>query len=437
MSDDLDDLLRGAMKTLDDQVPSGYFDALPNKTLARLEGKDMQSTTGTTNEREPEAVPPPAVKEDSGLHDIRSLAQSTKQRMANKRVSTSPVRSDDDLLAASSAGWVAMPEPAKMVSLPALDELPSKKDMRAEMKASKAASVATAEAVPASASASIERPAFGANLTARKKSSKAPVAIAGVVLAAAAGVGIYVFTQNQSKDSAPAIAKAETATQGVAQNAAPAPVVAAPTPPPAPPPPPTQPEATDTAAAAAGSAAAVETPPPVEVAKPEPTPPKGKHSTTPTKTSKPVGKKAGSEETSKVETKAPPPEEKPKDVKTKGGGKDENEPSFDALLKEAGVDQTKKPAAPKLDKKELSRSDFNAGMGGVKNAAQGCYKGTQGTVQFKMVIAPSGSVSSVSVTGAFAGKPEASCVESAVRGAHFPAWDGSPQTFTYSYLLAD
>ena len=133
MSDDLDDLIRRTMKTLDDQVPSGYFEALPNRTLARLEGKDMQSTTGTSNRSADVKVPPPVVSEpakaaepaapasrdeDSGLHDIRSLAQSTKQRLSNKRVTTSPVQtaSDDDVLAASSAGWkhVALPEPAKM-----------------------------------------------------------------------------------------------------------------------------------------------------------------------------------------------------------------------------------------------------------------------------------------------------------------------------------
>ena len=433
MPDDLDELLRGAMKTLDDQVPSGYFDALPNKTLARLEGKDMQSTTGTTNEREPEAPPPSAgtgPKEDSGLHDIRSLAQSTKQRMANKRVSTSPVRTDEELLAASSAGWVAMPEPAKMVSLPALDELPSKADVRADMKASKAASAA---AVP-----SIERPAFGANLTARKKSSKAPVAIAGVVLAAAAGVGIYIFTQNQGKDSAPAVAKADT--QGAAANSAPAatpPVVAQKAPEPPPPPPPAA-EPTPTADTAAAGSAALEAP--VEVAKADPVPTKGspKHAVT---KSKPAGKTSKPAAEEKVETTKPvdepPPPPKTKGEGKKGGKGDENEPSFDALLKEAGVDQTKKPTGPKLEKKQLTRDDFNAGMSAVKNAAQACYKGTQGTAQFKMSIAPSGQVTSVTVVGQFAGKPEGSCVESAVRAAHFPPWDGSPQTFTSSYLLAD
>src|SRR5438552_13245699 len=129
MSDDLDNLLRRAMKTLDDQVPSGYFEALPGRVTGQLEGKaTMQHETSDTTDRV-EAVPPPMVNEDSGLHDIRSLAQSTKQRLSNKKVTTSPVsqQHDDDVLATSSAGWkaVALPQPARMVSLPELAELPS------------------------------------------------------------------------------------------------------------------------------------------------------------------------------------------------------------------------------------------------------------------------------------------------------------------------
>src|SRR5436190_16921542 len=103
MSDDLDDLLRGAMKTLDDQVPSGYFEGLPNRTLARLEESSMQST-GTSENSSPTAVPPQDREEDSGLHDIRSMASSAKMRISSRRISQPPPM-DDDILASSSAGW--------------------------------------------------------------------------------------------------------------------------------------------------------------------------------------------------------------------------------------------------------------------------------------------------------------------------------------------
>ena len=141
MPDDLDNLLRSAMKTLDDQVPSGYFDGLPIQTLARLEDSSMQTTSegdvsGSTGVPPAEATiaaaSAPTREEDSGLHDIRDLASSARMRLSARRISTHPPV-DEDILASSSAGWkaVALPEPAKMISLPSVDELPSKSQRRA------------------------------------------------------------------------------------------------------------------------------------------------------------------------------------------------------------------------------------------------------------------------------------------------------------------
>ena len=58
MPDDMDDQLRAAMKTLDEQVPSGYFEDLPNRTLARLEGSMQHGSSGTTESRDNVAAPP-------------------------------------------------------------------------------------------------------------------------------------------------------------------------------------------------------------------------------------------------------------------------------------------------------------------------------------------------------------------------------------------
>src|SRR5687767_12934664 len=137
MSDDLDDLLRRAMKTLDDQVPSGYFEGLPDRTLARL-GEDSSMQTTTEKGSSPMGGVPPRQDrdEDSGLHDIRSMASSAKMRISSKRITTNP-GADDDILASSSAGWkaVALPEPAKMVSLPEIpvsSEITEKPEPRAK-----------------------------------------------------------------------------------------------------------------------------------------------------------------------------------------------------------------------------------------------------------------------------------------------------------------
>lgn len=450
MADDLDDLIRRAMKTLDSQAPSGYFDALPTQTLARLEGS-MQPNPGSTDRERSSGVPP--VNEDSGLHDIRNLAQSTKQRLSSKRISTSPIQTDEDIVAASSAGWkaaVALPEPAKMISLPSIEELPSKKEVRAIEKAA-AKSVAAEAPAHAHAHAIEARPAFSqyARPTSPKK-SKAPLAIAGVLVAAAAGTGIYFVMQNQGAKSSADTKNADTV--AIAQTPPPAPTPAA-----APtggagqgvqvqpidePPPPAQ-----AAAEPAKDEAPALTPPPTttEADKVEKVAPVGKAVMTkkPVKSVKTKGgdtKAVGTTTTKTEETKPlpPPPKDTGKaDKKAGKGNGDETEPNFDDLLKEAGVDQKQKVAKPKLDKKELSGDDFKKGMSAVTAAAQKCYQGTQGTASFKLTVAPSGKVSKVTVTGMFAGKPEGACVTRAVQSATFPPWDGGPQSFTYSYLLAE
>src|SRR3954465_8931829 len=162
MADDVDDLLRRAMKTLDDQVPSGYFEALADRTLLRLEDVSMQPTWSTGSDRDRDAstgIPPMKDREeDSGLHDIRSLASSTKARLSSRRSTQNPVMTDEDVLASSSAGWKAVPPPApaQMISLAGPTELPSAKEIKekdkaarkAEKVAAKAPAAATATAAP-------------------------------------------------------------------------------------------------------------------------------------------------------------------------------------------------------------------------------------------------------------------------------------------------
>ena len=399
MRDDLDDLICSAMKTLDDQVPAGYFESLPEKTLARL-GASMQSGSTAQSEREggegASGIPAASRDEDSGLHDIRSLAQSARMR-AVKRGSTSPPISDDAIVAATSGAWnaVALPEPAKMVALPELEELPPAKDIVAKDK------VAHPEA---------------------RRRGKGLYAVIGVVLAAAAGAAIYVTTQSSQQAEPASVAVKDTP---AAPAPAPAPVVAA----------------APTGAAAGGAAAPVVPPTddnaaaaaPATEAKPEKTAAvePAKSATHGKGGSRASAKK--NEPQAKADTDTKKAADKPAETKKSEDG----EPSFDALLKEAGADQEKKPAKPKLDKKELTGEDFKHGIGAVAKKAQGCYKGTQGTAVVKLTIAPSGSVSKVTVVGSFAGTPEGDCVQKAVQGATFPPWDGGPQSFTYSYLLSE
>jgi hypothetical protein len=449
MSDELDDVLRRAMKTLDDQVPSGYFEGLPTRTLARLEDSTMQ-TTGTTGSDRSQVqaanVPPPMTTtkerdEDSGLHDIRSLASSTKLRLSSRRSTQSPVIREDDVLASSSAGWkaVALPEPAKMVSLPELAELPTKAEIEALDKAAqkKVAKVAKApkaeKAVVAAAPAvatvteavapAVDTPSMpniGSRIAAQNQTGGRGkmIALVGVGLAAAAGVTIF-FAMNNKSDTKTELAyesKASAPLPAMTARQLPAPSAV---------------PAADTAATGgvAAPAAIVETP---KADEPE---------------DKPAVKtadKAPKEKVHKVEirdtvNKDPKPTDKPvvAPVEVKKGGGDDNEPSFDALLKEAGVSDAKKDAKPALEKKSLSGGDIKTGMSSVAGKAASCYAGTQGTAAVKLTVAPSGQVQKVTVTGVFAGTPVAACVQNAVKSATFPAWDGGPQTINYSYLLSE
>lgn len=453
MSDDLDDLLRRAMKTLDDQVPSGYFEGLPNRTLARLgEDSSMQTTTGSTDHN---TGVPPQRDEDSGLHDLRSMASSTKMRLSSRRI-TQPPALDDDVLASSSAGWkaVALPEPARMVSLPEIEpaaeapksERKSKKEIKAERVSAKqvaaqaavetsapvAAAPVAAAPVAAKTADVATTPIIGARFHQQKKSKAGLYAALGMGLAAAAGVGWYVSTQMGSKEDK--AAQVAVSTERAAQQV------------PAATPPASQPVST------AGSAAVAAEPAPADAADTkvatgmamEENAAGAPGADDKPRTNKGAGTKAKKDDKVVIDLDSGPkrPEaakdkkvEEPKpDTQKKEG---EGEPSFDALLKEAGVSQDKKVEKPKLEKKSLSSADIKTGMNGVAGKAQACYNGQQGTAQVKLTVAPDGSVQKVSVTGVFAGTPVGSCVEAAVKGAKFPAWDGGPQSFGFSYLLAE
>ena len=468
MADDLDQLIRAAMKTLDDEVPSGYFEALPNQTIARLEGSSMQhGSSGTTQTRDTVSPPPvvdsdsaPAVmqpapvmtarqeedREDSGLHDIRNLAQSTKQRLSSRRITTPPIA--DDVLASSSGSFknIALPQPANMVSLPAVDELPSKADIAAAEKAAKKAAKEARKSEPklaaaAPAAAAIDTPAAAVapaapvrqafTLPSQQKRGKGPL-LAVVGLGVAAAAGAVIFMQMQKSDQAASAPAADTTVTAAAPPAPAAPAVTAEpiAPPPAPEAAPVV-EAPKEEAPAAGAAQLAADDVKADEAKADP---KATRKNAKVK----GGGKSKDDKDKAAPTKieaAPEKIETKKPVPTKGSG-EEGEPSFDALLKEAGVGE-KKEAKPVLEKKSLTGDDFKKGMSSVASKAKGCYKGTQGTAMVKLTVAPSGSVSKIAVSGEFAGKPEGACVESALKGASFPAWDGGPQSFTYSVLLSD
>jgi len=424
MSDDLDDQIRRALKTLDSQVPSGYFEDLPSRTLGRLE-QDMQTTReGTEASAASTSQPgmPAQREEDSGLHDIRSLASS--QRMRIKRTSQNPILADEDVLASSSAGWkaVALPEPAKVVSLPELRESQKKLELSAPRPVEQKQAPATDRTQP---------------VRTKKSGSKSVIAVVGLGLAAAAGVTLFVMNNQDASEhatSAPAAVASGRAEQ-VAQ--APAPAAAAPTPAPAPAPT-TTPTVESVPAIATDSAAAPAPPAAVAEAKAD-TSDRAKVAVMTKKTkSKPEEKPVAT--VSKAEPKAgkKAPDPAPAGGAVKGSGGEPATGGLDDLLKEAGVQQKQSPTdKPKPDKKSLDGSDIRSAMSAVQGKAQACYAGQQGTANVKLSVLPNGKVQKVTVTGVFAGTPVAACVAAAVKNATFPPWDGGPQSVSYSYLLSE
>jgi len=428
------------MKTLDDQVPSGYFEDLPRRTLGRLEN-DMQSIPEGQEQNTAEAGGPPQ-EEDSGLHDIRSLA--TSQRLRLKRTSQDPIGSDDDMIASSSAGWkaVALPEPAKVVSLPELAELPEKSKTRESKK-----HIELGTPRPVEPHAEGTTPIATARARAPKKGGgKAVLAVVGLGLAAAAGVTLFISINNDKATAtapaarAPASA-ADTTVSGAVAPAKPqdpAPAAATPTVQSVPAIATEEGKADgDKNGAAQGALAESAPAPKVETAVAK---------TAAVQPAKLVTKrgKGGGKDTKDVVDK---PEKSPEPAKTKptppsggaaGSGKGEAATGgLDDLLKEAGVQQKQGNEKPKLDKKSLDGSDIRTAMSAVAAKAQACYQGQQGTANVKLSVAPSGKVQKVTVTGAFANTPVGACVAAAVKGATFPPWDGGPQSVSYSYLLSE
>jgi hypothetical protein len=457
----MDDLVRRAMKSLDDRAPSGYFDSLVSRTLARLEDDKMETTSGKSQDSQDSnadavkqevsaATGVPKRDDDSGLHDIRSLANSAKQRAAAKRTSQMAIVPDEDILASTSGAWknIALPEPAKMVSLPDLAakaDLPSKKEVKEaerqhrEAQKKKAAEAASAEASDASSRnvpavgtepvKKVEKTAAAVDIAEAREKKKAAVvapkaapgnrkqtiAVIGGAIAAVAAAGIFfVVTSGKKTQKYEVDRDHDVAALEVKHQSAPV-VVAAP-----PPPAPAAPSVTPIPEAAPEPAP----PPPVEVPKAD------KHAA---KAETPKKAVQGDDRAlNEATTKA-----KPVTKAAAAGKAEDSDPSFDALLKEAGVDGKKKDAAPVLAKKKLTGDDFMSAMKTIEGKANACYQGTQGNAMVHVAIETTGKIAKVSVAGPFAGTPVANCVANAVRSVSFPPWDGAPESFNYSFLLSE
>ena len=436
--DPLDDTVRAAMRALEEGVtPRDYFDRLPDRIHVRLEGS-MQTEPETTrspdgSRNDANGVPR---QEDSGLHDIKALAQTTRNRIHRRQTSQHDL--DETLLAASSSGLhaVALPDPAKMVQLPTVDEARALARTSAGM-----AAVAVDEVEAAPARAAIAAPA-------PRKGVPVWVWAGGGLAAAAAVVGFVVLGgkggdgDDAAKQEPPAVAQGES--QPASKAAAPALDEGITTGGLAEDPPAADP--------APMEAAAVQPEPEEEAAKPDDAVAPAKKETGKDRrdraddtkvdakkdTAKPDVKKGDDlkdkkQDKDKDEKKAPPPVDKKLEGAVLGAGDEDILGIGDAL----GGGGKKKDEAPK--KTELTTEELREGLDAINGKAKACYgaHGQTGTVKVKLTVSPSGKVSKASATGDLAGTPSGDCVVSAVKSASFPAWDGAPKSTIYVVLLSD
>jgi len=386
---ELDAELRGAMAALDRATPETMFDGLVDRALARIDDPAIGELAVLRVD-----------DSDDEREDLRALASETKARLSSRRSSQDVTRGADDARASGALGassaWksVAMPEPARVVELPRPVE-------------------------PAAAAPSPRR------------KIRPLVGGLGVALAAAAGA-VIVVTMRQSADTAQA-PMAVTAAQHDDQRfdntvpmSAGAVVVSTgsavqPDPPP--------PAATPPSPATKGRAAEV------DVVK------SGYVATKPSGVGK-IGKKKPSPGPSDTQVDAKvsdKPDAKPDDPGSQTVTPAPTTPQAGSAVDpvDAVLHDTAPKPKPKLGRTSLSTDDIKRGMTTVEPRAKKCFAGTAGLVSVRLSVSPSGQVESVTITGPFAGTPVAACVERAVRAAAFPAWDGAPQRFNYSYLLSD
>lgn len=443
----LDTDIRDAFEALERSTPEDTFDELPVRVAQRLQEEEAQmegtprgdrGDRGETMSKRGSDTPPPGTTgttENTGLHDIKALARTTKQRIS-KRHSTQS-EAEEALLASSSSALsaVALPEPGKDKQRYATGERP------------------VVDAAPAAAAAEAE------------SRGGMPVWIyAAVAVVAAAAVVVFMVRGRGGAE-----AEKPAADQVALNESAPA-AAQGTTPPGAAPAEPADPEPVVGAIGEDDDSVATE---PTEVAAAETTSDEGAapaadrgddqaerksasrtsaaRTETATKTTAP-SKSAKSDKTDTAKSKSSTTGSADTDSKATEGSAGEGDSQADAdksiddLLSEAtgvsgegggGAGGSAGPAKP--TKKELTRSDIQAGMRKVMGTARACgaEHSAAGQVMVSLTIASSGKVSAAKATGEFAGTPVGNCVVAAVKGASFPAWDGPPHSMSYPFLVTE
>ncbi len=424
----------------------------------------MQGTTSTTSSKAINPTPMATTdtsKDDSGLHDLKALASSAKRRRTKRR--TTQMEAQDSLLASTAAlEAVVLPDPSKSVAMPAvtIDAIKSEKVATTAKTASSttktSGSKETLDASVATELAALVPPEDS------KGSKMGLIAVVGVV-----GVAAAAFVLFGGKGDSDKQAEAGTPVKTpVAQVD-------------------TEPADTDTS----NQPGADTEPTLVAEAVPAVDPEQGATGDDPSGDDPSGNNAEGKVEASALVSDETKPEEALKDKKpariltdeekaeakrkreerlaakkiakeeaaaakaakakdAKIGkdskiGKDKslsNGDSLDDVLSSVtgGLDKQVVKKDTKPTKTTLGRSDVKKAMKKVAGRAKSCYSQEEfsGMVTVKYAVKPDGSLSNVNATGSHAGSKTGKCVAKAVKKARFPAYSGSPMTFTYPFMLS-
>jgi hypothetical protein len=487
MSDDLDELdaaLRRAMAALDGDAPAGYFEALPGRTLARLE----DPAPGTAIDELPEeparplravqGLRPPADDDDDdddtafasqvmaavALAEEVELSEPAQPGAPPRRdrvsASSAILRAVEDAAGGGERGELRMePAAASSVGMRAVavdvepGELGDPRESRvagSDLGARSASARITPLPVPPVEPARPEAAAVGARSPGAaaamteagrgrggRRVRAAILGIGGIGLAAVAAM--YLWAGDRAPGSVPsAVSRGGPASPSAGRSTA---------------------ESSLAAGSAASSDPGVREDSVIRSAKPGAAASGSASGSAATTAAAGSGVMPGpaSGPASEPRGKVGPLVKRPGSARPPskaGGGKPEVQLGPGAgkgggAVKQAGAgagspsDESGEPgkklksSKPRPDRTSLSGDDIERAMTAIAGQARACSAGTRGTVPLRVTVAPSGRIAQVVVTGAFAGTPQGACVKRLVLAATFPAWAGAPQSFDYSYLLSD
>ena len=408
-----------AFAALDRTAPEQGHEEFTSRVMARI--GDGQSPAAAPRAGVGRESPPTPRGEDSGLHDIVALASRAKQRLSERDQSESDA-GESVMLAAAPGGLraVALPDPSRAArpSASPPPREPTRTDSRSSLPFWALGSVAT--------------------------------------LAAAAAVAVFVFGIGRGPDradssvGAPARSVESAPAGGLARLDEPARDPAAlpaqgerPRYAEAPPPPPAPVETEEPVAASedrprreSSRRARRESAERTETARATETADEGA-----------VGRVDSGKDVAAPAGGASPA---PGGVAGGAGGDPDDKAGGEANLEDmldAVTDDEKpksapppevKPEPPTAEKKELDRRAVSAALESIRGDVAGCHEVEKfaGSVTVKFVVAPSGQVSKAAAIGSHIRTRTGTCVARAVLKASFPAFEGTPITITYPFLLS-